>query len=505
MAIVAVVLIAVAGLGAAFYFYTGNPNQGHSSTPSQSKSTSLTTSTSTTQTAIVAGSGSVTLSGQGTQATQLTFAGTPGSFNSPVSQGHYSISLPAPATYSVSAQWTGQYAWQTGSVDLGQLYVGGNSLSFTHDFQGATPDSQVTVSGTTTTSGSGTNPTRVVFVGSAANFTASLTGQQYSVSVPNLATYKVLINWVGGYSWQTGTVVIVGFSVNVPAGSNSQTNAIKVNTPDSIIQVSGALQLSGSQTTATSIVFSLTGGQQQFNVQVSNGQYTVQLPNLAAYSVSVTWTGAFPWQQGTDTNGHLTVNQPAGSTSQTSTIQVSTPNSLIQVSGHATTSTSCTSVSSLTFVTNGQQYQASVSGAMYSLQLPNQAQFTVSAQWSGSYSWQSGTLNSNPVTVNQAAGSASQTSDLSFATPSCLITVTGSISLTFGTSPTLIIFSYNGQVFTATPNGNSYTIQLPNLATYSVSVNWSGYGTSGTCHPSNSLYLNEPPGVSGITGVNWSC
>lgn len=500
--LIALVVVIIAGglLGAYFLIPRASTNR----TGSSSSTASITQTAKT----LVAGSGSVTLTGQGTQATQITFAGSPGSFDSPVSGGHYSISLPAPATYSVSVKWTGEFSWQSGSVSLGQFSASGSSPSFTQDFQGSTPNSQAKVSGTATTSGSGTLPQQIVFVGSQSNFIASLTSGQYSVTVPNLATYKVLVSWVGAYSWQTGVISIVGFDVNTPAGSGSQTNNINLDTPNSVIQVSGNLQLTGSQTTASSMVFTLSGGQQQFNVPVSGGQYSVQLPDLATYSISISWSGAFPWQTGTDSSNSLTVNQPAGSTSQSSNIQVSTPNSWIQVSGHATTTASCTTANSVTFVGNGHQYQASVSGGTYSLQLPNLAQYTVSASWKGTYSWQTGSANANGVTINQGPGSPSQTADLSLATPECVITVTGTVSTTGAfTHPTQITFSANGQVYTAVPNGNSYSIQLPNLTIYTVSVNWisSVYG-SGTCNPtSNTLNLNEPPGVSGITGSNWSC
>jgi hypothetical protein len=322
--------------------------------------------------------------------------------------------------------------------------------------------------------------------------------------VPNPATYKVLITWAGSFSWQNGVVEFDGFAVNVPAGSDSLTYNFQASTPNSVVTVSGHVGLSGNQTSATVLVFARSGGQERYSLHAIGDNYSLQLPNLATYSVSISWAGAFSWQHGNDTSNSMIVNQPATATNETSDFQVSTPDSWVLVSGHATTSTACTSVGSLSFVTNGQKYQTSVSGGMYSLWLPNQAQFTQTAAWSGSFSWQSGTLNGT-VSVNQAIGSHSQTADLSFSTPNCLITVTGAIQLMAGETANLITFSFNGQPFTAVPSGGSYSIQLPNMGTYSVAIGWTSYSTSGTCHPTNSLSLNEPPGTSGITGTDWSC
>jgi hypothetical protein len=79
--------------------------------------------------------------------------------------------------------------------------------------------------------------------------------------------------------------------------------------------------------------------------------------------------------------------------------------------------------------------------------------------------------------------------------------------LALGASPTLIIFAVNGQQFSITPTGNTYSIALPNLATYAIGINWRGVlGNSGTCFPSqDTLSLQIAAGVTSEGGINWSC
>jgi hypothetical protein len=64
----------------------------------------------------------------------------------------------------------------------------------------------------------------------------------------------------------------------------------------------------------------------------------------------------------------------------------------------------------------------------------------------------------------------------------------------------------NGMIFNATPVSGSYSILLPNIATFTVSVNWSGWLQSGTCYPSpDTYYLDALAGTTSIGGVDWSC
>jgi hypothetical protein len=108
-----------------------------------------------------------------------------------------------------------------------------------------------------------------------------------------------------------------------------------------------------------------------------------------------------------------------------------------------------------------------------------------------------------------------------------VVVVVGYLLLTLGTSPshptpsTVKVTGYastrgvgthavsvsftsdDGQVFNAAVVNGQYSISLPNGHTYSVQIEWSGFGFTGTCNV-GSLPVNQGPGSSGSTN-NWSC
>ncbi|HEY6283120.1 MAG TPA: hypothetical protein VIW22_04265, partial [Nitrososphaerales archaeon] len=133
-------------------------------------------------------SGVVSASGRGTMATLITFAG-PRNYSSQIAGGHYQLTLPGPATYRVSVRWTGNFTWQKGTTDLGSFILQSNGTSTTQDFNAATPNSKVGVSGSIVTSGIGTTPQEILFSTAGVNYSSSVTNGQYSLSVPNLATF----------------------------------------------------------------------------------------------------------------------------------------------------------------------------------------------------------------------------------------------------------------------------------------------------------------------------
>jgi hypothetical protein len=289
-AIIAIALI----LGAIVFFVS--PSLGMNLNPLQASNLSGSSSTFSTisgpANTLVAVSGSASTTGVGTRATQITFSGTPGSFTSPVqSNQQYSLTLPNPATYSVTIAWQGTYSWQTGTVDVGQANIKTGSPSMSENFQASTPNSQITVSGNIATDGQGTQATGVVFSYAGTNYTAAVSNGHYSLNLPNMRSYSFLVEWSGAYQWQSGTTPSNSIQVNQGPGATAQTNSAQIQTPNSIVTVSGNAATTTFGTHPTQITFTLPSGQ-QYAIQVTNGQYSIQLPNLSTYSVSISWATA---------------------------------------------------------------------------------------------------------------------------------------------------------------------------------------------------------------------
>jgi hypothetical protein len=150
-------------------------------------------------------SGSLTLSGQGTHPAGLVFIGSGrGNITTALGAGgFFSATLPNPGVYKVAVEWQGSYSWQRGDVILGDAYAidqkEGGASTLSENLSADTPDSQIAVSGnvTSATDGGGQALAGVIFVlpQQGLNFTASVSGDQYSVNLPNGADYQVLIDW----------------------------------------------------------------------------------------------------------------------------------------------------------------------------------------------------------------------------------------------------------------------------------------------------------------------
>ncbi|MDA4127036.1 MAG: hypothetical protein OK452_07515 [Thaumarchaeota archaeon] len=401
--------------------------------------------------------------------------------------------------------FTGSLGGTTGSTQPGQRSSTTQSQTTSTQSTLTLPVTNIQVSGTVTTSGLGTMGTQITFAGASRNFNATISDGHYQVMLPGPATYGVSVQWTGGFSFQRGTVYTQLFKLEVPAGSNSTTHDIGAPTPNSVVQVSGRVNVTGSKTHATMTTFANAYGQ-QLSSPVSSGVFSITLPNLANYTVQVNWNGAYAWQTGTVAANSIVVSAPAGAANATADLRASTPDSVITMTGSATSSGSGTTVTGVTYTVKGLSFSATLSGSQYTVQLPNLASFNTSVSWAGSYSWQGGSTGTGMVSVFLPPGQTSTSQDLSAQTPNSLVTVSGSLSLASGLTPTLITFTANGMQFTATPSGGAYTIQLPNLTNYVVSINWVGSGQSGTCHPTPDTYpLFLGAGVASASGVNWAC
>ncbi len=83
---------------------------------------------------------------------------------------------------------------------------------------------KVFLSGTVTTTGLGTHPTGIKFVGvsSGQTFETGLDGNAYSINLPNQQTYRVTCSWAG-LLWSSGTFDGGTLNVNEGVGTISMT------------------------------------------------------------------------------------------------------------------------------------------------------------------------------------------------------------------------------------------------------------------------------------------
>lgn len=415
------------------------------------------------------------------------------------------LALVAAATIVLSGALNGTAGNTQHSSTTQSQTTGTHSTQSTQTTQTG-PLSNIKLSGRVTTSGRGTTPTKIAFTGTPGTFNATISGGHYNLTLLGPATYGVYIQWTGTFSFQSGTVYTQLFNLEMPKSSNlTSTYDIGAPTPNSVVQVQGRVDTTGIKTHAATATFANAYGQ-QYTAQVRSGNFSIGLPNLANYTVQVKWNGAYAWQSGNMSANSIVVSAPAGAANTTADLRASTPDSIITMTGSATSSGSGTTVTGVTYMTKGLSFSANLSGSQYTVQLPNLASFTTSVSWAGSYSWQSGSIGTSAVSVSLSPGHSSASQDLTASTPNSVVTISGSISLASGLSPTLITFAVNGQQLTTTPNGSTYTIQLPNLTNYVVSINWAGGGQTGTCHSTPDTYpLSLGPGVAVAIGVNWAC
>ncbi|MHB1868026.1 MAG: hypothetical protein ACYCPP_03675, partial [Nitrososphaerales archaeon] len=276
--------------------------------------------------------------------------------------------------------WSGEFVWQTGSSNVGSLNLNASS-SLVSNWNLQTPNSMITLSGNLTASGSGTYPVKMTFTSdnNTLRYTTSLAGTSYSISLPNEATYSVGVDWMGEFAWQVGNVSAGDYTLNQLVNASASKNW-NVQIPDSEVTVSGTVLASGSGTGATQISFYGVSG--NFSAVISNGKYSIVLPNTVTYEVTIHWSGSYSWQSGYVTY-QLSVFAGAGSSSFSASWIVPTPNSTVTVSGSVASQSG--SPLEIQFIsTYGQVFGASVVNNQYSIVLPDDMNYTVMIFLSGS-------------------------------------------------------------------------------------------------------------------------
>jgi len=139
--------------------------------------------------------------GQGTHMVALTFSNTKtgANFTAPVSDGKYSVTLPNVSTYEVVARWAGNYSWQAGIGQRGELTVNmtaGSMAAMSYNLQAETPPTVVAVHGTILWSLPSAQPVRVVYTSSdGESIDAAVQNSTFSTRLPNMMDYQVKVFW----------------------------------------------------------------------------------------------------------------------------------------------------------------------------------------------------------------------------------------------------------------------------------------------------------------------
>lgn len=148
--------------------------------------------------AVVYVRGDVLLRGDGDTPTSLNFTDSSGHlYSTSVSGESYAVELPNNESYVVTIGWVGEFPWQKGVVSAGIFYLNQTSNTYQLEFSGyEAPPSYAQLSGQVNATRE--VPVSVSLSGPSGNFTAAVTGGEYSVQVPNLTSYQVEISWQGG-------------------------------------------------------------------------------------------------------------------------------------------------------------------------------------------------------------------------------------------------------------------------------------------------------------------
>ncbi len=286
--------------------------------------------------------------------------------------------------------------------------------------------------------------------------------------------------------------------------SSSSGRANSTSTQIVSMNVFGSVVSSGDGTFPKVIIFS--GPLGNFNATVTNNHYSTTLPAPGQYAVTVSWKGAYPWQDGRVSSNPPTVSTSSSSGSSEENFNASTPDSAVTLTGHASVSGLGTTLKSVAFIYGGMNFNASVVSGIYSVRLPNWTNFTTEFAWAGSYPWQKGVASSTALVVARGPGETTQNQNISAQTPNSLVIVSGTVSAPTGETPTTILFSANGLSFSASVGSSGYAIQLANFANYTVTIRWTSGAGPGSCSANPaSLDVELEAGAAATTNQNFSC
>ena len=158
----------------------------------------------------------------------------------------------------------------------------------------STTASSVRVFGLVTAQGAGMRPTQVIFIDTVTgrSAVAPVSGNGYSIQLPNHRSYNVSMGWSGNYTWQTGHEALGRMMVDMSEGSMmAQSYNIVQPTPDSEVVVSGTFPWQMVTARPSAVKFTATDGQ-SFTTYVTGPSFVIGLPNFMTYEVNVAATNA---------------------------------------------------------------------------------------------------------------------------------------------------------------------------------------------------------------------
>jgi hypothetical protein len=100
----------------------------------------------------------------------------------------------------------------------------GGGKTYSNTYTISVLSARTTVSGTVTTTGLGANPTSIQFISkeTGLTYTGSMSGNSYSISLPNQQAYSVICSWQG-FLGNTGTFDGGTLTVNAGVGTTTMT------------------------------------------------------------------------------------------------------------------------------------------------------------------------------------------------------------------------------------------------------------------------------------------
>ncbi len=211
---------------------------------------------------------------------------------------------------------------------------------------------------------------------------------------------------VGGW-WNNTTTT----TSSTTSSSTSPTTTTATFTTPAYAKVFGLAYTIGNGTHDTTVVFTSSSGV-KYVATITNGSFSIDLPNPGIYNATTEWEGLYPWQNGTIFKGQVILNWGPGSkAAQSFNIQDETPESLIEVSGAIILRQNANPVTIRFNATNGQTFDTVVKSSIYLINLPNMMKYTISVKWEdedGNIGWS----DAGSVTIQASPGIKGQSLNL---------------------------------------------------------------------------------------------
>ena len=175
-----------------------------------------------------------------------------------------------------------------------------------------------------------------------------------------------------------GALLIAAFSLGLLGGGSSSTTAA----PDEV-NVFGLVSTLGQGTHMVAVVFTDAVNGRVSNATVSEGRFSVDLPNPGVYNVSCAWVGNYTWQRGVSARGQLTLDVPSGAMpAQSYNFQQETPNTVVAVHGVVSWLIPLAIPTSISFsAADGATFEVPVANGSFSGIVPNLMEYQVRVFW----------------------------------------------------------------------------------------------------------------------------